>query len=72
MIAKVVIENISGRALIQTGNTLYIIPAQGFVKNQEMSFEPENGVEVPSILYGIAMMFKDDFPEAVKFIKKNF
>jgi len=72
MIAKVLFPNVNGRALIQAGNDIFIISSLGFYKGEEISFEPEKALRMPSLLYAIDVLHSSDFAEVVKFIKNNW
>lgn len=72
-IVTVLVPNVKGRALVQFDGKIYIIKSLGYWKGQELPINIEvEGIEVPSLLYGIAMLYNDDFEEAVKFIKENW
>jgi len=69
---KVVVPNIKGKAIIARLGDLYIIPAMGYYREEEMKYNLDNAVPVPSLLYAMAMLFNDNFEEAVGFIKENW
>lgn len=72
MIGKILFPNVNGRALIQAGNDIYIIQSLGYYRDQEVVFEPETALRMPSLLYAIDVLHSSDFTEVVKFIKSNW
>jgi hypothetical protein len=71
-VVKVIIPNIRGKAIVQSGNDLYIVPSRGFWTNQEIQIDLKDAVKVISLLYGIDMLFNNNFDEVVEFIKENW
>ncbi|MCF7927205.1 MAG: hypothetical protein K9L74_06515 [Candidatus Izimaplasma sp.] len=69
---KIIVSNIKGKALAERENKIYIIPAEGYYRNQEIMINLDLAIQVPSLLHGIATLYNDDFEEAVKFIKENW
>jgi len=71
-IVKVVVPNIKGKAIVQSGSSVYVIPALAYHKDQELLVDLDTAVYFPSMLYAMATVYEDDFAAAVKFIKESF
>lgn len=71
IIVKVIFPNVSGKAIVSSGNKIYIIPAMGYHKKQEVMIDVSSAILAPSLLYALAMAHEGSFEEAVKIIKEN-
>ncbi len=71
IMVRIVIPNINGKAVAQQADSIYVLPADGFHKGQEMLVNKNKLIKVPSMLYALSILFEDNFAEAVKFIKEN-
>ena len=71
-IVKIVAPNINGKAIVDVNGDIYVIPALGFYKGQEIVIDIESAVYFPSMLYAMATLYNNDFSAAVEFIKENF
>lgn len=72
MIGKIIFPNIAGRAIVQRANDIYIVPALGYYKNQEVYFNLEEAKRMPSLLFAVEELHEYKLEESVKFIKENF
>lgn len=68
----VLLPNIKGKAVISSGGAIYVIPALGYHKDQEIMIDLDKAIYFPSMLYAMATLYDKNFDEAVKFIKENF
>lgn len=71
-IVTVVVPNIKGKAIIQSGSDLYIVQAKGYWTNQETQMDLSEAIKVISLLYGIDMLLDNKFEDVVDFIKGNW
>lgn len=68
----VLLPNIKGKAVVSASGAIYVIPALGYHKDQEMMIDLDKALYFPSMLYAMATLYNENFDEAVKFIKENF
>lgn len=68
----VILPNIKGKAVVSAAGSIYVIPAMGYHKDQEMLIDLDKALYFPSMLYAMATLYNDNFDEAVEFIKENF
>lgn len=71
-IVKVVVPNIKGKAIVQSGSSVYVIQSLAYYKDQELLVDLDTALYFPSMLYAMATLYEDDFEAAVKFIKESF
>ena len=71
-VVKVVIPNVKGKAIVQSGNDLYIVQSMGYWRDQEVQVNLNGAIKVVSLLYGIDMLFDNRFDDVVEFIKDNW
>jgi hypothetical protein len=71
IIVKIVVPNVNGKAIAQSGDQIFILPADGYHKDEEVFVNRNGLIKVPSMLYALSIVFDDNFADAVKFIKEN-
>lgn len=75
MIAKVLIPNINGNAIVEVGKEIYVTPAKGYYNHQDIILDDnEFTKKMPSLMYAIAELVYEDptaFAKTLKFIKDN-
>lgn len=66
-----VIESYYGKSLVQSGNHFFIIK-QEMKPGTEVSFNREDGIEMPSLMFAMAAMNESDLDKTFDFIKDNW
>lgn len=72
MIVKILLPNAKGQALAQAGNKFYIIPSNGYYRNQEVVLNEGEGKELPSLLYAIAELDAVELNKMINIVKENW
>ncbi len=60
-----------GKSLLQNGKDLYIVKKY-LVPGEDVFFNPEEAILMPSYMFAMAAMQEENFSETLKFIKNNW
>lgn len=74
MFATVLIPNINGSAIVQSGEDIYVTPAKGYHNLQDIILDDNELVKkVPSLMKAIADLVDEpiEFARMLKFMKDN-
>lgn len=60
-----------GKSLLQNGKQYFIVK-KCFVPGEDVFFDPQEAIEMPSYMFALAAMQEDDLTDTLKFIRKNW